>query len=575
MNPVLLCCFGAVAASVDYAYLHPQPEPVAIFGPPEEGENNHNHTRVKRSETWEPIRIMIIYDKSTESLVSHRKVLLHRLMSSARDYFQETFKVKRSEYIELQPECEGFTYVTPPDYTMCQYDCLPRCGPWKVRPGMRIFKACKCYQRKCRSTWTPYRGRLKGADFVVFVTLSSGGLCGNSGSAYASACSLDPITKRPISGYVNICPITFGKFKSNEMAQWLATIKHELTHVFVFSQNHFARFPGAGEIIQSGPIPIVPGVVEKFTRKGWKVASGTIDRDVYMIVTPRVREEARKYFDCDDLEGAELENQMGYGTRGAHWEKRVFENEAMSAVATQVYAMSRITLALFEDSGWYEANYSKAEDMTWGKGLGCEFAKESCLSWMTGGHGYYPFCVEKGHIRCNANHKAKVLCNFVQYHQIPYNYDYNVPGLYHNKQGQELHGGGNEETADFCPYYRVFGDMWKEDRDTRCTYKGNMNYNSYSMEIFSETARCFELEGGIEAICLDDLVQVKWQGSEYYNCSHAGELIHVKKKVRGKGVASTKIICPNYNAMCGESAPKARTIIYVYCAIITILILIQ
>ncbi|VDL68310.1 unnamed protein product, partial [Nippostrongylus brasiliensis] len=76
---------------------------------------------------------------------------------------------------------------------------------------------------------------------------------------------------------------------------------------------------------RSGPIPIVPGVVEKFTRKGWKVASGTIDRDVYMIVTPRVREEARKYFDCDDLEGAELENQMGYGTRGAHWEKRVFE----------------------------------------------------------------------------------------------------------------------------------------------------------------------------------------------------------------------------------------------------------
>ncbi|VDL74856.1 unnamed protein product [Nippostrongylus brasiliensis] len=488
-----------MSCTIDTQYLHPQPEPVAIFGPPEEGENNHNHTRVKRSETWEPIRIMIIYDKSTESLVSRQKVLLHRLMSSARDYFQETFKVKRSEYIELQPECEGFTYVTPPDYTMCQYDCLPRCGPWKVRPGMRIFKACKCYQRKCRSTWTPYRGRLKGADFVVFVTLSSGGLCGNSGSAYASACSLDPITKRsrkfqelsdstpaergffrPISGYVNICPITFGKFKSNEMAQWLATIKHELTH-----------------------------------------------------------------------------------------------NEAMSAVATQVYAMSRITLALFEDSGWYEANYSKAEDMTWGKGLGCEFAKESCLSWMTGGHGYYPFCVEKGHIRCNANHKAKVLCNFVQYHQIPYNYDYNVPGLYHNKQGQELHGGGNEETADFCPYYRVFGDMWKEDRDTRCTYKGNMNYNSYSMEIFSETARCFELEGGIEAICLDDLVQVKWQGSEYYNCSHAGELIHVKKKVRGKGVASTKIICPNYNAMCGESAPKARTIIYVYCAIITILILIQ
>ncbi|VDP44413.1 unnamed protein product [Heligmosomoides polygyrus] len=76
-----------------------------------------------------------------------------------------------------------------------------------------------------------------------------------------------------------------------------------------------------------------------------------------MIVTPRVREEARKYFNCPTLEGAEVENQGGPGTTGSHWEKRVLENEAMSGVATQVYAVSRITLALFEDSGWYQVNY--------------------------------------------------------------------------------------------------------------------------------------------------------------------------------------------------------------------------
>lgn len=44
-----------------------------------------------------------------------------------------------------------------------------------------------------------------------------------------------------------------------------------------------------------------------------------------MIITPKVREEARKYFKCPSLEGAELENQFESEDIGSHWEKRVFE----------------------------------------------------------------------------------------------------------------------------------------------------------------------------------------------------------------------------------------------------------
>lgn len=44
-----------------------------------------------------------------------------------------------------------------------------------------------------------------------------------------------------------------------------------------------------------------------------------------MMVTPRVREEARAYFNCSDLEGAEIESQGGAGTAFSHWEKRVLE----------------------------------------------------------------------------------------------------------------------------------------------------------------------------------------------------------------------------------------------------------
>lgn len=44
-----------------------------------------------------------------------------------------------------------------------------------------------------------------------------------------------------------------------------------------------------------------------------------------MMVTPKVREEARRHFNCSDLEGAELESQGGSGAAFAHWDERAFQ----------------------------------------------------------------------------------------------------------------------------------------------------------------------------------------------------------------------------------------------------------
>jgi hypothetical protein len=50
-----------------------------------------------------------------------------------------------------------------------------------------------------------------------------------------------------------------------------------------------------------------------------------MEREVQMMVTPRVVQEVRSHFGCRDLEGAELEDQGEEGTALTHWEKRVFE----------------------------------------------------------------------------------------------------------------------------------------------------------------------------------------------------------------------------------------------------------
>ena len=87
-------------------------------------------------------------------------------------------------------------------------------------------------------------------------------------------------------------------------------------------------------------------VIKTILRKNWKISDGYIDRNVTMMVTPRVvvswidlkylneliqkafhflKDEVRKHFNCSTLEGAELEDQGEIGTKLTHWEKRVFE----------------------------------------------------------------------------------------------------------------------------------------------------------------------------------------------------------------------------------------------------------
>ena len=104
----------------------------------------------------------------------------------------------------------------------------------------------------------------------------------------------------------------------------------------------------------------------------WKVRSGTLTRTIDLMVTPRVVEEVRRHFNCSDLEGAELEDQGGDGTALTHWEKRIFQNEAMTGtVHTENPVYSRLTFALLEDSGWYLPNYDLASLNSSGVGVTC------------------------------------------------------------------------------------------------------------------------------------------------------------------------------------------------------------
>ena len=112
---------------------------------------------------------------------------------------------------------------------------------------------------------------------------------------------------------------------------------------------------------------------------------------VYKLATPAVAAAAAAHFACaaSQLLGAELENQdttMG-APYGSHWESRLYADELMSPVLVfGDVGVSAETLAFFDDSGWYRAEYAALsavnarKAVSWGEGQGCEFATESCLA---------------------------------------------------------------------------------------------------------------------------------------------------------------------------------------------------
>ena len=103
------------------------------------------------------------------------------------------------------------------------------------------------------------------------------------------------------------------------------------------------------------------------------------------IKTPNVLRETKKYYGCDSAFGMELEHFGGVGSAFSHWSKRMLNTDYMIPDMYGDYYISNITLALFEDSGWYKVNYKVSQEMFWGKNKGCEFLETKCISQFTPG----------------------------------------------------------------------------------------------------------------------------------------------------------------------------------------------
>ncbi|XP_032880482.1 leishmanolysin-like peptidase isoform X1 [Amblyraja radiata] len=562
--------------------------------------------RITRRSVDQHLRIKIVYDLSIEYLPPDKRYLVkNKLFPKAIKYLQNTFQVRQViGPILLSRPCATNQYLRKKDdpYMYCQGACaeITRCGPVIVpEEHLQQCRMCSENGKSCGSAGLTHGPGVKDADFLLYVSALTTERCGQEDIvAYAAYCQLEAELDRPIAGYANLCPSMI-PIEPQEFPGMLSTVKHEIVHALGFSAGLFAFYrdddgkpltmrkanglPPFNESI--GLYQWSDKVARKATRL-WSVRGNSkLNHEVLLLVTPRVVKEAQQHFNCQVLEGMELENQGGIGTELNHWEKRLLENEAMTGSHTQNRVFSRLTLAALEDTGWYRANYSKAERLEWGEGMGCDFVMNSCKFWIDqqqkGNKNITPYCntlrTSPLRLMCRQDQKAVAVCNLEKYPDpVPKEYQYfdyldGVP------EEELQYYGGSVEIADYCPFSQDFSwyisGEFQRGSDCRISQNQPEPSRNYGAEEYGAESVCLSQKShfvmqqcnkipsfpdwgsGCYRISCSTNGLIVWVSDKPYLCSQIGQVLSINVNMND-WLYTGSLVCPSCLDFCSSCPPE-------------------
>lgn len=521
------------------------------------------HHVVRKRAADQPLRITLYYDDSVYRLEEEKFELINNtVLPEAVRFWESALMVRRAgSTIRLNRKCENNQLFYRKEEVYCKNACDERtmCGEVQVPPDhLEVCRTCNETGQDCGTQPGSARGAgIDNADFIFYVSAMQTERC-NKGQtvAYAAHCQQEAALDRPIAGHANLCPENIVT-KRQDLEILLSTVKHEILHALGFSVSLYAFYrdqegnPLTPRVENGKPLlneklqarQWSERVIRSVHRPQWKVRGGSVSRDVLMMVTPRVRQEVRDHFNCPELEGAELEDQGDEGTSLTHWEKRVFENEAMTGTHTQNPVYSRLTLALMEDTGWYRANYSMAQPLRWGHKLGCDFAMKSCKEWMDKRHSQgepvAPFCAKVKRdpleTECTYDRNSVALCNLLEHSEPLPRMFQNFDEIAHVPAGREDYYGGSVSLADYCPYIQEF--TWRSKnvvvRGSHCKYTENnpLRDKNFALEKYGDESKCILHTNKMweERSCTQLRQWQHWGSGCYeYHCADGRLHIHVE-----------------------------------------------
>jgi hypothetical protein len=327
--------------------------------------------------------------------------------------------------------------------------------------------------------------------------------------------------------------------KTNAMLYFTLLTIHEVNHIFSMNSDLFEYFIDSN----GNPIPkekvVTTSVINGESRS--------------LIITPKVVQAARKYFGCDTMMGVELENQGGSGTKGSHWESRVMLGDFMIGESYAENVVSEISLALMEDSGWYQVNYYTGGLFRYGKKQGCEFVNTKCIvNDKTKFHN--EFSTTMNAPMCFSGRLARGVSSLQTGLEVSSLYRYWADS-----------SKGGYTNADFCP---VAIDSFVDTNNLfagSCTSGVTGKYPASMGETIGANASCFmssltptgdnsakEFVGMFNAICYDmtcddsNKIYSFKVGSTVIKCPTEGGT------VKADGFDG-EVHCPDYNLVCTKS----------------------
>ena len=385
---------------------------------------------------------------------------------------------------------------------------------------------------------------------AIFATLTD---LPESTLATASAKAFQPNDGQPLVGVVKINK-NINYAINNSDVYFESILVHEFTHILGFSNHFFSTY--AKTIFEKE---------DKF---------GQFKNRLYLKGN-KLLEVAKKYFNCENIEGVELENQGGNGTAGSHWEARILLGEYMNGYAyTEEQVISEFTLAVLEDSGYYKPNYYTGGLMRFGKHKGCEFLEEKCVNKD---HKINPNFENEFYDTISGGKVIESSCSSGRQSRT-YNAWWNQPGLPKQFQYFENENITGYEPADYCPVPIKF--QKEEDGSYfagHCSIKGSGNYGTmlyygknfspksenlkqYTGESFSDHSYCYlssisknndVVKKVVRANCYETFCSKKSLTikifDNYVVCPRSGGKITVEGY-------DGYLLCPDYNLICSGTA---------------------
>lgn len=396
--------------------------------------------------------------------------------------------------------------------------------------------------------------------------------------AYASVCSLEPFHDRPVVGVMNYCldqvpvegeingslsgfSVEGAVFREDHLQITLLDITtHELTHILGQNADLFPYFrdedgnPRTERDSEDKSIPILSQqtCIDGATEIGSLPSSTTIEtikttdgRFEQYLVTPRVQTIARNHFQCQSLIGSRLNNEDK--CIGTHWHERHYLGHLQSPVITNSIenSLSLLTLALLEDSGWYQVDYRGGSHPSFGLGAGCAFVEEDCIDgatdtvadWVIGEFCDTPLGFSQpGNAFCDPTSISWTICDLSRFQKPTRSYF-----------SDEILGPFLFPMADECPIPLLgMGLDCRRDDPYNAFYPG---------ESVGGTSRCINAryagsDGGqihrpacMSVNCNDEL-GVVILGDSQHICSSDGEIIPIIGQNGGF------LVCPRLASLC-------------------------